>query len=87
MSEQNGCEKLNRRDFELLGQVFTAEIQDILPAQIGKSKSVKSLQERGFIEPYERILPGRFPVRVSGWALTHAGRIAYCQNCSDPKHQ
>lgn len=87
MSGENGCEKLNKRDFELLGQVFTAEIQNILPAQIGKSRPVKSLQERGFIEPYERILPRRFPVRVSGWALTEAGRITYCQNCSDPKHQ
>lgn len=83
----NGCEKLNKRDFQLLGRVFEAEIYNSLPAQIGKSKAVAALQERGYIARYETILPGRFPVRVNGWALTEAGRFTYCQNCSDPKHQ
>jgi hypothetical protein len=76
------CEKLNRRDFELLGRVFMAEIQNLLPAQIGKSKAVASLHERGYIEPYTRTLPGALPVTIKGWALTHAGRFTYCQNCT-----
>jgi hypothetical protein len=82
-----GCEHLSKRDFELLGRVFNAEILNQLPAQIGKSKAVTSLRERGYIAPLEITLPGRFPVRVSGWALTEAGRFTYCLNCSERGEQ
>jgi hypothetical protein len=85
MATNEGCEHLKKRDFELLGRVFQAEIQNLLPAQIGKSRAVLSLLERGYIEPYTRTLPGRFPVTVEGWALTHAGRFTYCQNCTEVK--
>jgi hypothetical protein len=67
----------------LLELVFDAETRNLLPAQIGKSKAVTSLQERGYIEPMTVVLPGRFPVTVKGWNLTHEGRFTYCQNCSD----
>ena len=85
--EDEGCEHLTKRDFELLGRIFMAEIQNLLPAQIGGSKAVGSLQERGYIAPYEKTLPGRFPVTVRGWALTDTGRFTYCLNCTLPKHQ
>lgn len=78
-----GCEKLNKRNFELLGRVFQAEIENQLPAQIGKSKAVTALHDRGYIAPFEITLAGRFPVTVRGWLLTEAGRITYCANCSD----
>lgn len=84
MSEE-GCEHLKNRDFELLGRVFEAEITNLLPAQIGKSKAVLSLQERGYVAPYTRTLPGRFPVTVQGWALTDVGRFTYCRNCTEVK--
>lgn len=87
MGGEQGCEHLNKRDFGLLGRVFEAEILNLLPAQIGQSKAVAALQERGYIVALERTLPGRFPVTMRGWALTEAGRITYCQNCTDPKHQ
>jgi hypothetical protein len=74
-------EKLKKRDFELLGRVFEREIAGLLPAQIGESKAVRSLQERGYIQRLERILPGRFVVTVKGWELTEAGRLTYCANC------
>lgn len=83
--EANGCERLRKRDFELLGRVFEAEILNQLPAQIGASKAVKSLQERGYIEPCKRTLPGALPVRIEGWALTHVGRFTYCQNSKRPE--
>lgn len=86
MSAEEGCEKLSKRDFQLLGRVFEAEILNLLPAQIGKSKGVLSLEERGYVALYEKTFPGRFTVIVRGWALTEAGRITYCQNCTDPKH-
>ena len=82
---EEGCEHLNKRDFELLGRVFEAEITNHLPAQIGKSKAVTSLNERGYIEPMTITLPGRFPVTVTGWGLTHAGRFTYCLNCTDER--
>jgi hypothetical protein len=83
--EDNGCEHLKKRDFELLGRVFQAEITNMLPAQIEKSKAVSSLQERGYIAPYTRTLPGRFPITIEGWALTDAGRFTYCLNCTRPE--
>ena len=76
-------EKLNKRDFELLGHVFDYETRNLLPAQIGKSKAVASLHERGYIQPMTEILPGPFSIRIEGWELTHAGRLTYCANCSD----
>jgi len=87
MSGEQGCETLTKRDFELLGRIFMAEIQGRLPAQIGGSKAVSSLQERGYIVPHETALTGFPPVTVKGWALTHAGRFVYCLNCTDPTRQ
>jgi hypothetical protein len=83
--ESNSCEKLTKRDFELLQRVFKAEIENRLPAQIGGSKAVALLQERGYIEPLTRTLSGPFPVTIHGWVLTHAGRFIYCQNCTRPE--
>ena len=59
-----GCERLKKQDFKLLGRVFEREILNQLPAQIGKSKAVAALHERGYIQPVTRTLPGRFPVTV-----------------------
>lgn len=83
--ENQTAERLNKRDFELLGRVFQREIQNQLPAQVGKSKAVTSLHERGYIEPMTITLPGRFPVRVEGWGLTEAGRYIYCLNCTEER--
>lgn len=77
------CERLNKRDFELMSRVFEAEIADRLPAQIGKSKAVAALNNRGYIEPMVVTLPGIFPMTVRGWKLTEAGRLIYCQNCTE----
>lgn len=85
MGDEQGCEHLKRRDFELLGRVFDAEIRNLLPAQIGKSKAVAGLHERGYIEPMAVTLPGSFPVTITGWNITEAGRFIYCMNCTDDK--
>jgi len=73
-------ERLNKREFELLGRVFAAEIQNQLPAQIGASKTVVQLAERGYIAPLTKILGSRFPVTVVGWELTQRGRIVYVRS-------
>jgi hypothetical protein len=47
--ESVSIERLNKRDFELLGRDFEREISNLLPAQFGKSKAVTSLEARGYI--------------------------------------
>lgn len=74
--------EINNADFKILERVFAAEIESRLPAQIGKSRRVVTLEERGLIEPITRTLGGRFPVTVKGHALTQRGRIIYCQACT-----
>jgi hypothetical protein len=75
-------DRLTKRDFDLLGRVFAAEIGGSLPAQVGKSRAVASLHERGLIEPMAKIFGrGPLPVTVKGWNLTQRGRIIYCENC------
>lgn len=71
---------MTARELELLGKVFDAEIMGTLPYQ-GGGKLAETLVERGMLEPESRTLPGRFPVRVSGFVLTHAGRMAWCESC------
>lgn len=85
MKESNGCERLKKQDFILLARVFRAEIENRLPAQIGKSKAITALHNRGYIEPMTITLGGGLPVIVKGWNLTHAGRFTYCQNCTDER--
>lgn len=87
MSEQVAIPipRLNKRDFELLSRVFEAEIHNRLPAQIGKSKAAKALEERGLIMPLRKTLPGRFPITIDGVVLTEAGRMIYCANCTDDR--
>ena len=46
-----------------------------------KDKRYENLAERGYVQSYTPVFGGRFPVRCTGWALTHAGRIAYCESC------
>jgi len=37
----------------------------------------------GLLRKAEITLPGGpFPVRVEGYELTHAGRLAYCRECA-----
>lgn len=62
----------------LLEKVWLAEIECRLPAQIGKSKAVYGLEEKGLISKVSRSLKGPWTVVITGWELTHAGRFLYC---------
>lgn len=73
--------ELTSTDFKLLERVFTAEIENRLPAQF-KSKHIPRLQEKGWIQPMQMTLGGQFPVIVKGWTLTEQGRMIYCQACT-----
>jgi len=70
---------MNKRELQMLENVFWAEVQDRLPFQT-KSKVAHDLAERGYLQHGTRMF-GR--VEVSGYYLTHAGRITYCASCRD----
>ena len=65
-----------------LERVFAAEVDGHLPFQ-SKAKIYGKLHEEGLVAPMERKFGGRFPVTVTGWQLTHAGRIMYCASCAE----
>ena len=65
-----------------LEKVFTAEIEGRLPFQ-SRAKVYSSLCDDGLLAPMTIELGGRLPLMVSGYQLTHAGRITYCESCRD----
>jgi hypothetical protein len=73
---------MTKRDFTLLEKIFAVEIEGHLPYH-SRSKEYLRLEKEGMVER-ETITfrGGRFPVTVSGWALTHRGRMDYCLECS-----
>lgn len=69
---------MTKQDAKILERMFDAEFQIRLPCQL-KSKHLERLASEGLIERMEVTLPGRFPVRISGWKLTLKGNYAYCE--------
>lgn len=65
-----------------LEKVFAAEINDRLPLQ-SRAKIFHRLSDEGLVAPMERSFgAGRFgAITVTGWQLTHAGRLLYCSSC------
>ena len=72
----------SQKTLKALEKVFGAEIENRLPFQ-SKAKIYRELCDQGLLEPMERTFGGRLPVTVSGYQLTHAGRLAYCISCDD----
>lgn len=71
---------ITRRALSALEKVFAAEVEDRLPFQ-SRAKVYSELCADGLVKSMQRIYGGRFPVTVSGYQLTHAGRIIYCESC------
>ena len=65
--------------FNMLEKVFTAEIEGRLPYQ-AKSKLAAEMEEFGYLQSGSEHMG---IVTVSGYYLTHAGRLAYCEECRD----
>ena len=64
-----------------LERIFAAEIEGRLPYQ-SKARIFTKLADDGLVAPMERRFGhDRFAVTVTGWQLTHAGRLLYCSNC------
>lgn len=71
-----------KAELNALEKVFAAEIEDRLPFQ-SNAKIFKRLCEEGMLEPMTRqFRPDRFgAITVSGYQLSHAGRLTYCMSC------
>lgn len=70
-------------DLGILEAAFSAEIsaglcEGAVPLIQTKSERAKCLSDDGYLKLETVTLSGRFPVRVTGYALTHKGRMAYC---------
>lgn len=67
-----------------LEKVFEAEINNRLPFQ-SKASIYRDLLAAGMVESIQRKFgTGPFAATCSGYALTHRGRIIYCESCKDP---
>lgn len=74
---------MKKKHLKILGAILEKEISNRLPFQ-SKSKLLTELKEMGMVEPLNAVFgSGAFAVHVSGWNLTHRGRIAYCETCED----
>lgn len=66
-----------------LEKVFAAEIDNRLPFQ-SKAKVFRSLCDDGYLEPMNRKFGhDRFSITVTGYQLSHLGRLTYCASCAD----
>jgi hypothetical protein len=73
---------MNKRELQLLERAFIAEIEEGAHGTIGlmqsRSKAAEKLAEDGYLVKDMQTVGGRFPVTVSGYRLTHLGRLTYC---------
>lgn len=74
---------MNKREKDMLEKVFVAEIEGRLPFQ-SKSRLAKKLCDDGYLIHDVTSLPADRlgSVKVSGYWLSHKGRLAYCASCS-----
>ena len=76
--------KLTKKRLVVLENVFAAEIEHRLPFQ-SKARICADLERQDYLQPYTRELSfsnGLPSMTVTGYALTHAGRYAYCSQCA-----
>lgn len=75
------------REMQMLEKVWMAEVENRLPFQT-RAAMIKRLAAQGLVQPMETMVGKGHPqVRVTGWQLTHAGRVLYCSTCDAPQPQ
>jgi len=78
---------MNKQELALLEKAFCAEInaamnQGIHLLQTKKAKLAEKLVNEGYLEKVAlKRNAGGLTMTVTGYELTHQGRIAYCQSC------
>ena len=76
---------MNKREKELLERAFIQEVDSALTKGIHliqtRSDLAKKLVNDGLLREATITLTGGFPVRIKGYELTEAGRLAYCMTC------
>lgn len=74
---------MTKKDLKLLERIFEREISGTDPLQSTNAR-YPILEEMGYVTQATRhFKPDRFgPITITGWILTHAGRIAYCESCN-----
>lgn len=81
LSSTKGIEMPNKSEIAALEKVWIAEVEDRLPFQ-SKAKIYKQLLDDGLVQENSRSFgSGWSAITVSGYALTHAGRLLYCSRC------
>jgi hypothetical protein len=82
---------MTKAEHDALGEVFGCEINAALSnrpiVHQGKRKVFCDLVAQGLLVEVEQTLGGRFPVKLSGFVLTEAGRYRYCAGCKDTEAQ
>ena len=75
---------MNKQQLTLLERAFEAEIAAALSGGPGvfqtRSKAAKQLEADGYLSTATVPYGGRMPATVTGYVLTHAGRLAYCSS-------
>lgn len=75
---------MKRSDLKLLERVFAAEIENCLPYQPHRKSEhhFERLTSEGYLQSMTVTHgAGPFALKINGWQLTQAGRIAYCETC------
>lgn len=72
---------MNKKQLAMLEKAFIKEVNagvsnSRIPGILQtKSKVAAELEKDGYLEFVSFMLPGRFPMKISGYQLTHLGRI------------
>lgn len=76
---------MKKAELAVLERAFNAEVSAAmshgLPVLQTRSKVAKRLMDEGYLAWHSIQLDGWPPVTVSGYVLTHAGRLEYCLSC------
>lgn len=75
---------MNKKQLAALEKVFAAEIDNQLPFQ-AKAKIYRDLRAARYLDLVQVDFGKEYGFSMIAWgyALTHAGRIAYCESCKD----
>lgn len=79
---------MNKRELALLEKAFEAEVahgvgECFTHIMQTKSKLAEKLCEEGLLAKSSVKLDGWPPVTISGYELTHLGRMSYCMTCEE----